>query len=379
MKQKHKYGLGCLGIGLIVVIVGAINIDLLNDIRNDLVKLTLPGMAPQDLRLGVLNMGTVISYALRFSIAIAFVGLLVAVGIGWLTVNTVANGNQTAGGKDVATQQSIQALEQAKIEAETASHAQSDFLASMNHDLRAPLNHIIGFTELVADEHCGSLNDKQKEYLQDVLESSHHLLQLITDIVNIAKIDVSRTELKPSRIDLHALLKASLGMFREKAGKHKIALSLDAEEFSGAVWADEIKLKQIFHHLLSNAFDHTPDGGQIRIKIWPAHGSNGDRPPLSDQADRPDKIGAGGETMLAVSVSDTGSALCCDDQDRIFNTLEQTRDTGKSLPKGAGLKLTLVRRLVQQHGGRIWAANEGGRQGAIFQIRMPLRMEKTTT
>ena len=240
-------------------------------------------------------------------------------------------------------------LEQAKKSAEKANRSKSDFLANMSHELRTPLNHIIGFTELVADKRLGTLNQQQEEYLQDVLQSGRHLLSLINDILDLSKVEAGKMNLEASEIALEALLRDSLNMVREKALKHGIVLTPRFETIPESIRADERKLKQILYNLLSNAVKFTPDGGRVEL------GARG----LDGQG-------------VEITVSDTGIGVPEADLERIFQPFEQGENaTGREL-QGTGLGLSLTRRLVELHGGRIRAGRRAGGPGAVFSFTIPL-------
>ena len=144
-------------------------------------------------------------------------------------------------------------LQAAKKLSENANQAKSEFLANMSHELRTPLNHIIGFTELVLDKKFGELNEIQADYLNDVHHSSHHLLSLINDILDLSKIEAGKLELLLTDVNLSELLENSLVMVKEKAMKHSIRLELNTNGIQDRITADERKLKQILYNLLSNA------------------------------------------------------------------------------------------------------------------------------
>jgi len=167
-------------------------------------------------------------------------------------------------GRDISDQiKSQRELKKAKQAAENANRVKSEFLANMSHELRTPLNHIIGFTELVVDGHAGELNKTQKDYLNDVHQSSSHLLALINDILDLSKVEAGKLELESSDVDLRLLIENSLIMVKEKALKKGITMSCKIYGIPKAIEADERKLKQIQYNLLSNAVKFTPDGGYI--------------------------------------------------------------------------------------------------------------------
>jgi signal transduction histidine kinase len=253
--------------------------------------------------------------------------------------------------RDITDRRQRMEMQQAKSAAEKANQAKSDFLANMSHELRTPLNHIIGFTELVVDQLFGPLNDDQTENLNDVLQSSHHLLELINDILDLSKVEAGRMEIEPATFPLVPLLESSLVMVKEKGLKHGIALDLDAQNAPPTIHADQRKFKQILYNLLSNAVKFTPDGGSVSLS---ARMTNGSRPP-----------------QLEVSVSDTGIGLAPDHLERIFNTFEQVESSTARHFEGTGLGLALSRRLVELHGGRIWAESPGLNCGSRFVFTLP--------
>ena len=155
------------------------------------------------------------------------------------------------------------------------SQAKSAFLANMSHELRTPLNAVIGFSEVLRDQYFGELNEKQADYVNDILESGKHLLSLINDILDLSKVEAGKMELEPSQVPIKSLLKNSLVMIKEKAHKHGISLDLKVQEEMSElkIQADERKLKQIMFNLLSNAAKFTPDGGTITLEANRVSGS----------------------------------------------------------------------------------------------------------
>src|SRR5262249_33680404 len=148
---------------------------------------------------------------------------------------------------------------------EAASRHKSEFLASMSHELRTPLNAVIGFTEVLLERYFGELNEKQEDYLQDVLSSGQHLLSLINDILDLSKVEAGRMELEVTTFALGPVLEAGLVMVRERASRKGVALSLEIPGELGAVEADERKVKQVLFNLLTNAVKFTPAGGSVTV------------------------------------------------------------------------------------------------------------------
>ena len=249
-------------------------------------------------------------------------------------------------------------LEQATQTAQAASQAKSDFLTSMSHELRTPLNAIIGFSEMLGERYFGELNEKQADYIDDILESGKHLLSLINDILDISKIEAGKMELELSEVKIKELLENSLIMIKEKALKHQINLDLQtAPDLKGLlITADERKLKQVMFNLLSNAAKFTPDGGAITVD------------------------GRKKAEELIISVTDSGIGIAPENQEKIFDEFYQIQGGRVGKTPGTGLGLSLTKRMVEQHGGRIWVESEGESKGSRFSFSLPIeeRADKET-
>ena len=228
---------------------------------------------------------------------------------------------------------------------EAASRHKSEFLATMSHELRTPLNAIIGFSQVLKEQMYGPLNEKQVDYVEDVLGSGQHLLNLINDILDLAKVEAGRMELQPSTFELPELLENAASMVRERAIRQGIGLTVATDSSVGVMEADERKVKQILFNLLSNAVKFTPGGGSVTLAA------------------------TAGEEEVVISVRDTGVGISAEDQEKIF---EEFYQVGASrTQEGTGLGLALTRRLVELHRGDLSLESEPG-VGSTFTVTMPL-------
>ncbi|MBN2406156.1 MAG: PAS domain S-box protein [Elusimicrobia bacterium] len=239
------------------------------------------------------------------------------------------------------------------LDLENANKAKSQFLTNMSHELRTPLNSIIGFSEVLFDQTFGPLNDKQKDYLNDVITSGRHLLSLINDILDIAKIESGKMELAVSEFSLRGLLENSLILIKEKAFNHGIKLSIEVGEGTEEVRADDRKIKQVVYNLLANAIKFTPNGGSIAVYA-------------SKQGDG-----------VRVEVKDSGIGIREEDQEKIFNEFMQLPNALDKRNAGTGLGLALSKKMIELHGGRIWAESKGENKGSSFIFTLPGEPRKT--
>jgi signal transduction histidine kinase len=230
---------------------------------------------------------------------------------------------------------------------EVASQHKSEFLANMSHELRTPLNAIIGFSQVLRQRLFGPINEKQEEYLDDILSSGNHLLSLINDVLDLSKVEAGQVELEVASFSLHEALERGVVMVREPATKHGVRLSLELAPGVDLVEGDERRLRQVIFDLLSNAVKFTPEGGEVVVAT------------------------ASRDHELLISVTDTGPGIPLEDHERIFEEFQQT-DVGVQQREGTGLGLALSKRLVELHGGRIWVESEPG-HGSRFVFTLPAK------
>jgi signal transduction histidine kinase len=232
-------------------------------------------------------------------------------------------------------------------ELEAANRHKSEFLANVSHELRTPLNAIIGFSEVLLEKLFGELNDKQNEYVDDILSSGRHLLSLINDILDLSKIEAGRMELEVTTFHLPDAIENALLLIRERASRHGIKLDRLVDDRIGDFTGDERKVKQVLVNLLSNAVKFTPEGGQIKVEATE------------------------GDSAVIVSVADTGIGIAKDDQEAIFEEFRQASGNYAQKREGTGLGLTLTRKFVELHGGKIWVESEVGK-GSRFTFTLPI-------
>jgi len=194
----------------------------------------------------------------------------------------------------------------------------------------------------------GEINEKQAEYLGDILESGRHLLSLINDILDLSKIEAGRMELEPTEFDLPSTIGNTLILVRERAQRRGITLADAIDRRLRTIRADERKLKQVLLNLLSNALKFTPEGGRIEVR--------------ADMGD--------GEVEIAVT--DTGIGIAPEDQANVFEEFRQVGSAARKV-EGTGLGLAISRKFVELHGGRIWVTSQLGR-GSTFAFTLPRRV-----
>jgi signal transduction histidine kinase len=240
--------------------------------------------------------------------------------------------------------------EEAQAELVTTSAHKSDFLASMSHELRTPLNAVIGFSDVLAEGHAGPLNERQRSYVNDIAESGRHLLALINDILDLAKLDAGQCALQLEPVALASVV--------ERAVVHAAAEADTATRRVEVTWscADDLvidvdhgRVEQVLVNVIGNAVKFTPDGGAVRVTV-----------------ERHDD-------EVHVAVSDTGIGIHPASRRAIFDAFQQGPEVPAPARVGTGLGLALAKAIVELHGGRIWVESEPG-VGSTFTIVLPARL-----
>lgn len=242
------------------------------------------------------------------------------------------------------------ALAQKNIELENASQAKLNFFAHMSHELRTPLNAVIGFSDILTSGVAGELSDEQSNYVRSILNSGEHLLSLINDTLDLAKIEAGKMELLPDEVDIHDLLQNSLPMVNEQAAAKHVQLQSTIADNIGSGWLDGRKVTQIVLNLLSNAIKFTPEGGCVSLSADIATHNN--------------------LPALHIAVRDTGIGIAAEDISKLFRSFEQVTTQHQS--KGTGLGLALVKQLAELHGGGVSVESEVNR-GSCFHVYLPLQ------
>jgi PAS domain S-box-containing protein len=240
------------------------------------------------------------------------------------------------------------ALRDKNIELQAAAEVKDLFLANMSHELRTPLNGIIGFAEFLVDGKPGMINPKQKEYLQDILNSGRHLLQLISDILDLTRVGACKMEFCSEKFSLRKAIEETCAVSEPMARKKAIQINVNVAHNLGEVMIDQQKFKQILSNLLSNAIKFNHDGGKVEVLAEP-HDTN----------------------RFKLLVHDNGIGVKSEDLGRLFNQFEQLESHTSRHYGGAGLGLALTQKLLELQGGTISVESEFGK-GSYFTVVLPL-------
>ena len=243
-------------------------------------------------------------------------------------------------------------LEELTTELKRAARAKSEFLANMSHELRTPLNSIIGFSEVLFDETFGPLNDKQKKYVNNVLTSGKHLLLLINQILDMAKLEAKKMTLTTASIPMKSLLNEFLLLVEDMVNKKNLHMSLEISEDIPSIEGDELKIKEILYNLMSNAVKFTPEGGQIGL-----------------QAKRIN-------SEIEIVVWDSGIGLASENMEKIFEGFFRVDTPYSRVTEGTGLGLPLSRKLVELHGGKLSVESKGLNKGTLVRFTLPIKFKR---
>jgi two-component system CheB/CheR fusion protein len=245
-------------------------------------------------------------------------------------------------------------LNELATELKRVARVKSEFLANMSHELRTPLNSINGFSEVLYDETFGPLNEKQKKYVNNVLTSGKHLLLLINQILDMAKVEAGKMNLALSSLPMKSLLNEISLLVADMVSKKKIEMSLEIAEDLPNIEADELKVKEIMYNLLSNAVKFTPEGGKIGIRA------------STRKTD----------SEIEVVVWDTGVGIAPENMKKIFEGFFRVDTPYSRVTEGTGLGLPLSKKLVELHGGKLTVESKGLNCGTLIRFTLPIISKK---
>jgi len=236
-------------------------------------------------------------------------------------------------------------LESQNAEILKATQLKSEFLANMSHELRTPLNSITGFSEVLIDEVAGPVNEAQKEYLGEILEGSRHLLHLINDVLDLAKVESGKMTFRPEVVDLEQSIQGTVQMLDLMAQQKQIQIRTEIDREGRHAFLDEARFKQVLFNFLSNALKFTPSRGNITVRVL-----------------------AEAERFFRLEVQDNGIGISQKDQQLLFQEFHQL-DAGVAKQfQGAGLGLALTKRIVEAQGGRVGVTSEVGVGSTFFAL-----------
>jgi PAS domain S-box-containing protein len=240
-------------------------------------------------------------------------------------------------------------LEEQNKRMQEANRLKSEFVANMSHELRTPLNSIIGFAELMHKGKVGPMADDHREYLSDILTSSRHLLQLINDVLDLAKVESGKIEFRPEPIEVQKVVSEVRDILRGLAAEKRTRIEILVDPELTDVFLDPSKLKQVLYNYLSNAIKFTPDGGQVTVRV-----------------------GRQGPDQLRFDVEDTGIGVRPEDIHRLFIEFQQLDSSMSKRYAGTGLGLALTKRIVEAQGGSV-AVESVPQRGSTFSAILPRR------
>ncbi|MEI8350596.1 MAG: HAMP domain-containing sensor histidine kinase, partial [Candidatus Omnitrophota bacterium] len=243
-------------------------------------------------------------------------------------------------------------LEKLAVELKRTTRAKSEFLANMSHELRTPLNSINGFSEILFDETFGPLNEKQKKYVNNILTSGKHLLLLINQILDMAKVESGKMKLALSSLPMKSLLNEISLLVADMVSKKKIEVLLEIADDLPNIEGDELKIKEVLYNLLSNAVKFTPEGSKIGMRAKKA------------------------DSGIEIEVWDTGIGIAPENMGRIFEGFFRVDTPYSRVTEGTGLGLPLSKKLVELHGGKFSVESGGLNKGTGVKFTLPIVSKK---
>jgi PAS domain S-box-containing protein len=245
--------------------------------------------------------------------------------------------------------QKNQELERQNKEVATATRLKSEFLANMSHELRTPLNGIIGFAEVMRDGHGGPVTEAHEEFLDDILLSSRHLLRLINDILDLAKVEAGKLSFRPEKVGLEGVAREAVNTLREMAARNRIELAVEVDPSLSQVELDPARLRQVLYNYISNALKFTDAGGKVVVRATSVSGD-----------------------MFRLEVQDSGIGIRPEDIPKLFSEFHQLDEGSAKKYQGTGLGLALTKRIVEAQGGSVGVSSRWG-EGSTFYAVLPTR------
>ncbi|UGV41403.1 PAS domain S-box protein [Methanococcoides orientis] len=249
--------------------------------------------------------------------------------------------------------QAEEAMLRAKVAAEAANMAKTEFISNMSHELRTPLTMIIGFSDLLCSEDYGSLNEEQKKYISKVLRNGNHLLELINDLLDFSNIETGEMELRVNEFTVSDAIDEVGALMIPLSKKKGIDLTFNIDIEMPTIKADMIKFKQVLYNLVNNSIKFTDQGGAVTIG------------------------GKISDSSVNIFVKDIGIGISPEDQEKLFKPFFQVDSSNSREYGGTGLGLALVKKFVEMHGGEVWVESELGK-GSTFGFSIPNDPENTS-
>lgn len=263
-------------------------------------------------------------------------------------------------------QQSNRQLAAANAELARATQLKDEFLANMSHELRTPLNAILGLSEALQEAAFGSLNTRQLRFVTTIEKSGRHLLELINDILDLAKIEAGKLKLETSFVNVQHLCYSSLALVKQQAMQKQIQIKTNISPQLDHIAVDELRMRQVLINLLTNAVKFTPEGGRIELEVHPE--------PCATPQETPNALAYD----VCFSVSDTGIGIAPEHIEKLFQSFVQIDSRLNRQYNGTGLGLALVKKITELHSGRVSVSSELG-QGSCFKVSVPQQPESISS